>query len=192
MEKVIVETTPEMDALNAVDGRGGDYEGKTLVLPKAFFRPKFQVGDRRFYCTGGFGAKENAMGRKMFGVFLSDGEKATVQRGDVEGLAVNQVAEADIPAERERVAKLPRTEAPKEPNFYLALNGAGWAKGETVLLALKGLGKKGKDYDVYYCEPGTCATDMGGLQWEEGTARPKLMERVRKGVIQEIPQEVTA
>jgi hypothetical protein len=56
MAKVIVETTPEMDALNAADGRGGDYRGKTLVLHKGFFRPKHQVGDRRFYCTGGFGA----------------------------------------------------------------------------------------------------------------------------------------
>jgi hypothetical protein len=55
--------------------------------------------------------------------------------------------------------------------------------------ALKGLGKdKGKDYDVYYCEPGTVVTDFGGLSWEEGAAKPKLVERVRKGK----PQEVTA
>ena len=187
MEKVIVETTPEMDGLNATDGRGGDYEGKTLVVHKAFFRPKYQVGDRRFYCTGGFGAKEAAMGKKVYGIFLSDGEAACVRRGDVEGLAVNAVKREDIPAERERVAKLPRAEAPPESNFYLALNGDGWAKGETLLMALKKLGRKRKDYDVYYCEPGTYATDMGGLAWEDGTAKPKLVERVRKGQPQGIP-----
>jgi hypothetical protein len=175
-----------MDALNAVDGRGGDYAGKTLVLHKAFFRPKYQVGDRRFNCTGGFGAKEDSYGRKVYGIFLSDGEEAYIGRGDVEGLAVNQVAYNDIPTERERVAKLPRAEAPPEPNYYLALNGTGWAKGETVLLAIKGLGKKGRDYDVYYCHPGTVVTDMGGLSWEDGTEKPKLMERVRKGVAQEV------
>ena len=188
MEKVIVATTPEMDALNATDGRGGDYAGKTLVVSKGFFRPKYQVGDRRFVCTGGFGANESNAGGKVFGVFVSDGEEGHIRRGDVEGIAVNQVAYDDMAAERERVANLPRAEAPKEPNYYLALNGGGWAKGETVLLALKGLGKKGKDYDVYYCEPGTVVTDFGGLSWEHGAAKPKLMERVRKGV----PQDVTA
>jgi len=187
MKKVIVETTPEMDALNAVDGRGGDYAGKTLVLHKAFFRPKYQVGDRRFYCTGGFGSKEASLGSKVYGIFLSDGEEAYVGRGDVEGLAVNQVTREGINAERDRVRFIPRAQAPKEANFYLALGGSGWARGETVLLALKGLGKKGKDYDVYYCEPGTVVTDFGGLAWEDGAAKPKLMERVRKGV----PQAVT-
>lgn len=187
MKKVIVETTPEMDALNAVDGRDGDYTGKTLVLHKAYFRPKYQIGDRRFNCTGGFGAKEATLGRKVYGIFLSDGEEAYISRGDVEGIAVNQVAHEDIPAERERVAKLPRTEAPSEPNYFLAVNGSGWAKGETALLALKGLGKKGKDYDVFYCEPGTVVMDMGGLSWEDGAAKPKLVERVRKGVPQEVP-----
>ena len=192
MKKVIVETTPEMDALNATDGRGGDYAGKTLVLHKAFFRPKYQVGDRRFNCTGGFGAKEDSYGRKVYGIFLSDGEEAYIGRGDVEGIAVNQVEYTHMLAERERVAKLPRAEAPKEPNFYLALNGGGWAKGETLLMAVKGLGK-GKDYDVYYCSPGTQVTDMGGLSWEGGAAKPKLVERVRKGQPQAIPaEEVTA
>ena len=186
-KKVIVETTPEMDALNAVDGRGGDYAGKTLVLHKAFFRPKYQVGDRRFYCTGGFGAREAALGNKVFGVFLSDSEPTYIGRGDVEGIAVNQVKREDIPAERERVAKLPRAEAPKEPNFYLAMNGEGWGQAETLPLALKKMGRKRKDYDVYYCEPGTYVTDMGGVSWEDGTAKPKLVERVRKGQPQPIP-----
>jgi len=193
MKKVIVETTPEMDALNATTGeRGGDYSGQTLVLYKAFFRPKHQVGDRRFYCTGGFGAKEASLGRKVYGVFVSDGEQAYIGRGDVEGIAVNQVTRDGIAAEMERVAKLPRTEPPPEPNFYLALNGGGWARGETVLLALKGLGKKGRDYDVYYCEPGTVVNDFGSLEWEADAAKPKLMERVRKGVPQAIPTEAAS
>ena len=186
---MIVETTPEMDALNAVDGRGGDYEGKTLVLPKAFFRPKFQVGDRRFYCTGGFGAKENAMGRKMFGVFLSDGERATVQRGDVEGLAVNQVAEADIPAERRTWQKLP-VRRYQGAELLSRVERSGMGEGRDNAAGSEGAGEEGQGLRRVHV--GTCATDMGGLQWEEGAARPKLMERVRKGVIQEVPQEVTA
>lgn len=190
MEKVIVETTPEMDALNAAEGdRSMDFTGKTLVVSKQFFRPKYQVGDRRFICTGGFGAKPNTLGNKVFGIFVGDGEEAYIMRGDVEGIAVNQVVRADIKAEQERVAKLPRTEAPSEPNFYLALSGYGWTKGETVLLAVKALGKKVKDYDVYYCEPGTFANDMGGVSWDKGTAKPRLVESVRKGVPQAVEEE---
>ena len=68
--------------------------GKVVLLHKSYFGNaayvKSQGGidkvDRRFKVSGGFGAEPGKIGRAVFGTFLSDGEEARVDRGDIEGI----------------------------------------------------------------------------------------------------------
>lgn len=66
-----------------------DYTGKTLVVRESFYKPGYLKADsdRRFYCTGGFGAIPDKIGTKCFGIFLSDGERSYIRRSDAEGIA---------------------------------------------------------------------------------------------------------
>jgi len=83
-----METSLDVNAI-AVSTEGQDLTGKTVVIRKDYFAPKYRDSDRRFKAEGGFGCSPSAIGRKVFGIFSIDGEKACVQRDDIEGIAVN-------------------------------------------------------------------------------------------------------
>jgi hypothetical protein len=65
---------------------GQDLTGKTVQLRQSFFRKGagYKASEHLFKCSGGFGCAPSSIGRAVFGTFLSDGEKARVDRGDVE------------------------------------------------------------------------------------------------------------
>lgn len=67
-----------------------DYTGKIVVLRRSSMREPYASQDRRLYVTGGFGAKAHTIGRAVFGISLLDGEEARWDRGDIQGLAVDQ------------------------------------------------------------------------------------------------------
>jgi len=80
--------------VNAISEKisGVNLEGKTVVIRKSALGTAWQEGDRRFKADGGFGCNPAATGRAVFGVFVCDGERARIDRDDVEGIAENQVA----------------------------------------------------------------------------------------------------
>lgn len=74
--------------------------GKVVIVRKKFFGKEFQEGDRRFQAQGGFGCNPSARGTAVYGDFLSDGEHARIERGDIEGIAADQTmpSKSDSPA----------------------------------------------------------------------------------------------
>jgi alpha-galactosidase len=58
--------------------------GKTVQLYQSFFRKDLKAEDNLFLCQGGFACHPKAMGRKVFGTFLSDNEEACITRSDVQ------------------------------------------------------------------------------------------------------------
>ena len=63
---------------------GENLTGKVVIVRKSFFRREFAEGDRIFKCESGFGCDPDSAGTKVFGTFLSDGEKTWIRRSDVE------------------------------------------------------------------------------------------------------------
>lgn len=65
-----------------------EYIGKLLILRKDALAEDYKKGEfQYFYAHGGFGCYPNTLGRKVFGIFLTDGEKATFERSDFLGVA---------------------------------------------------------------------------------------------------------
>lgn len=62
---------------------GVDLAGKTVILHQSFFKKGLKAEDHPFKCRGGFGCDPQAAGRKVFGIFLSDGEECHIDRSDV-------------------------------------------------------------------------------------------------------------
>ena len=56
-------------------------EGKVVILSPEFY--KGTQDERRFKCEGGFGCNPACIGRAVFGTFLSDGERARVNRDEI-------------------------------------------------------------------------------------------------------------
>ena len=74
------------DASHCVDGRQ-DYTGKVVVLKPDVLRDEFKTPkDQLFLASHGNGCKPNAIGRKVFGQFLSDGEKTHFCRDKILGV----------------------------------------------------------------------------------------------------------
>ena len=75
------------DASHCVDGRQ-DYTGKVVVLKPDVLRDEFKTPkDQLFLASHGNGCKPNAIGRKVFGQFLSDGEKTHFCRDKILALS---------------------------------------------------------------------------------------------------------
>ena len=65
-----------------------DYTGKLLIMRSDSLADEYKKGDfQYFYAISGFGCSPSANGRKVFGCFLSDGEKTYFQRADFLGIA---------------------------------------------------------------------------------------------------------
>lgn len=85
----------DLNDVNAVEHGShlSNYEGKTVVVHKSFYKPEYRSGDRRFAASGGFGCDPTKMGRAVFGKLFMDGAAAECIRVDrvyIEGVAVNQ------------------------------------------------------------------------------------------------------
>lgn len=77
------------DRTHCVSEKDGqiDYEGKVVVISPHIFKDEYKnPDDQLFYVTGGFGARPNSRGRKVFGHFLKDGEETHYYREDILGV----------------------------------------------------------------------------------------------------------
>ncbi len=68
-----------------------DYTNKLLILRDTSLKEEYRTPENQlFFATGGFGCSPTASGRKVFGHFLSDGEKAEFCRQDFIGIASDE------------------------------------------------------------------------------------------------------
>lgn len=68
-----------------------DYTNRLLILRDASLKEEYRTPENQlFFATGGFGCSPTASGRKVFGHFLSDGEKAEFCRQDFIGIAADE------------------------------------------------------------------------------------------------------
>ena len=70
------------------NSNGEDYTEKLLILHTDALAEDYKKGEYQyFYANGGNGCRPTSLGRKIFGFFLSDGEKTQFVRGDFIGIA---------------------------------------------------------------------------------------------------------
>ncbi len=63
-----------------------DFEGRVMVIHTTCLKEKYKnPRDQLILCEGGFGCSPTANGRKVFGRFLSDGERCQYDRSDFIG-----------------------------------------------------------------------------------------------------------
>ena len=68
-----------------------DYAGKLLILRDTALKEEFRTTENQlFLAESGFGCSPDKIGRKVFGQFLSDGEKAQFYREDFIGVAADE------------------------------------------------------------------------------------------------------
>lgn len=81
-----------------------DYTDRLLVLRAEVLKEEFRTPENQlFLAKNGFGCDPNASGRKVFGQFLSDGEKTHFNRSDFVGI----IADEHIPDwAREKLSEL--------------------------------------------------------------------------------------
>lgn len=70
------------------NSNGEDYTEKLLILHTDALAEDYKKGEYQyFYANGGNGCRPTSLGRKIFGFFVSDGEKTQFVRGDFIGIA---------------------------------------------------------------------------------------------------------
>lgn len=81
-----------------------DYTNKLLIIRDTALVEEYRTPENQlFFATAGFGCDPEAIGRKVFGQFLSDGEKTHFSRSDFVGI----IADEHIPEwAREKLAEL--------------------------------------------------------------------------------------
>lgn len=81
-----------------------DYTNKLLILRDTSLKKEYRTPENQlFYATGGFGCSPTASGRKVFGHFLSDGERGEFCRQDF----IGEIADGHIPDwAREKLAAM--------------------------------------------------------------------------------------
>ena len=63
-----------------------DYTGKVVVLRADILKDEYKTPDNQlFYAQSGFGCRPEALGTKVFGCFLKDGEKTYYRRNEIIG-----------------------------------------------------------------------------------------------------------
>lgn len=69
------------------DDNQQDYTGRVVVIDPNIFKDEYKTPeDQLFLAEGGFGAKPNSRGTKVFGTFLKDGTKTHYRREDIIGV----------------------------------------------------------------------------------------------------------
>jgi hypothetical protein len=64
-----------------------DITGKIVIVKAETVQPEYRsLAARRFRAEGGFGCQPNALGTKVFGTWLDNGEQGYVRRYDIEAL----------------------------------------------------------------------------------------------------------
>lgn len=93
IRRIIQEIPPDPPELLAVNASKpwteGTIKGKVVIISKKYLDPDYQLMDRRFKATDGFGTSLTTMGSAVFGTLLMDGEECRFERMEIEGLAVN-------------------------------------------------------------------------------------------------------
>ena len=81
-----------------------DYTNKLLILRDISLKEEYRTPENQlFFAEGGFGCSPEKIGRKVFGQFLSDGEKTHLSRQDFLGV----IADENIPDwAREKLAEM--------------------------------------------------------------------------------------
>ena len=65
-----------------------NYEGQLLILKSSSLSEAYKKGDFQLFSANcGFGCSPTALGRKVFGMFLIDGEETNFSRNDFYGIA---------------------------------------------------------------------------------------------------------
>ena len=68
-----------------------DYTNKLLILRDTSLKEEYRTPENQlFFAIGGFGCSPTASGRKVFGHFLSDGERAEFCRHDFYGIIADE------------------------------------------------------------------------------------------------------
>lgn len=74
-----------------------NYSGKILLLNPRALKPEYRdMKNLYFYAQTGFGCDPEALGTKVFGVFIIDGEHSAFRRYDFLGVADLRYAPAEI------------------------------------------------------------------------------------------------
>lgn len=64
-----------------------DFKGKIVAIRPDCLKDEYKSAlDQLFYAEGGFGCDPNAIGRKVYGRFIKDGEKAWFLRDEIQGV----------------------------------------------------------------------------------------------------------
>lgn len=92
LDKLAVTMQAEYAALNLWDSshcnakEGLDYTGKVMVVSTRELKEDYKAPDYQLVlCSGGFGCKPEASGRKVYGKFLFDDEQCQFERADFVG-----------------------------------------------------------------------------------------------------------
>ena len=91
-----------------------DYTGKLLIIRDTALKEEFRTPENQlFLAESGFGCSPDKIGRKVFGQFLSDGERTHFYREDFLG----GIADEHIPKwARERLAELFKDKLQEQQN----------------------------------------------------------------------------
>ena len=91
-----------------------EYTGKLLIIRDTALKEEFRTPENQlFLAESGFGCSPDKIGRKVFGQFLSDGEKTHFYREDFLG----EIADEHIPKwVRERLAELFKDKLQEQQN----------------------------------------------------------------------------
>lgn len=156
----------------------GDLDGQTLVLAhtrlhRRYQLPRFQL----FNATGGFGCKENSLGRAVFGQHPADGEDARWNRNDFIGIAT---AELVARAMADHTAVEPINLA--ERCFLLVSADGNYVMGDTPTQAMERLRRitKAKVTNAFIAHPETQIDEIGLMTWPTGAA-PAEVKLKKKG-----------
>lgn len=64
-----------------------DFKGKIVAIRPDCLKDEYKSAlDQLFYAEGGFGCDPNAIGRKVYGRFIKDGERAWFMRDEIQGV----------------------------------------------------------------------------------------------------------
>jgi hypothetical protein len=99
LDGFIKEARAAYEALGLYDGshcegdrENADYDGKVLVLNPKFLQDKYKTPDDQLVLAqGGFGCSPTASGRKVFDIFLKDGEDCQNYRSDFVGILKSEL-----------------------------------------------------------------------------------------------------
>lgn len=109
-----------------------NFENKVMVLKPEILKDEYKTPDYQlFYCESGFGCSPSARGRKVFGQFLIDGERANYDRQDFIGelkpgllpeWATDKVKNLQKPSIKKQLADMPKQKP--EPKKEMKDKGA--------------------------------------------------------------------